>query len=163
MVSSNFFNVDLKQQVRWNTPRRRRTPVLLALLYALAYSVTQTLNSLLIFRDAKKYQLMITPQVCYLERMLNDRFDFTLRRIVIDDADWHLPNFIYQEGENHPVYMSQEVENAPVYMFTEGEAGAIHDDFVVLVPISIIFSDPEMKSLLDQYKLAGTKYTIQRI
>lgn len=106
---------------------------------------------------------MITPQVCYLERLLNDRYDSELRRIKIDDGIFHLPIYIYQEDEIKPVYLFTEDENKPVYLYTDGEAGEVLDDFVVLVPVDIIFDMNEMKSLLNIYKLAGTKYTIQLV
>src|SRR5205085_605358 len=74
------------------------------------------------YRDAKNYQLIISPQVCYLERMLNDRFDSSLRRIKIDDAVWHLPWFLYQEDELKPQALFLESENKPKALYTEGES-----------------------------------------
>ena len=106
---------------------------------------------------------MITPQVCYLQRMLNDAYDFTLRRIVIDDAIWHLPWFLYTENELKPEYFFKESENNPAYLYTDGESGQALNDFVVLVPGSINFSEPEMRGNIDSYKLFGTTYTVQRV
>jgi hypothetical protein len=130
---------------------------------ALVFPLIYVLNMFSLYRSAKLYQLMISPQVCYLERMLNDKYDFTLRRIKIDDAVWHLPWFIYQEDELKPQPLYTEAENNPVWLFTDGEAGEALNDFVVLVPLAIIFAQPEMRSAIDSYKLFGTTYTIQRI
>jgi len=95
--------------------------------------------------------------------MLNDKYDLTLRRIRIDDAVWHLPWFIYQEDELKPEFLFEETESNPVWLFNDGEAGEALNDFVVLVPIDIVFAAPEMRSAIDSYKLFGTTYTIQRI
>ena len=115
----------------------------------------------LLYRNAKNYQLFITPQVCFLERLLNDGFDFTLRRIRIVDAIWYLPTYIYQEAELKPVAIYQEAEFNPVYLYTENEAGEFKDDFVVKVPAGLVFNENEMRGKLDAYKLAGTHYKIQ--
>jgi hypothetical protein len=34
-------------------------------------------------------------------------------------------------------------------------------DFIVMVPISVVFNQDEMKSIVNYYKLAGKRYTIQ--
>ena len=113
------------------------------------------------FRKAKLYQLLITPQVCYLEKMLNDRFDFTNRGIFIDDAKDKAPLYIFRRDELKPKYIYRRIENKPVYIYTRGESGTIKDDFIVFVPIQLRVNRPEMISLIKQYKLAGTKFKIQ--
>ena len=115
------------------------------------------------FRTAKKYQLLITPQVCYLEKMLNDAFDFTLRRITIVDAVWFPATNIFQELELKPLALYTEIEALPLILYTEGEAGDFQDDFVVEVPISLVFNQDQMKATINNYKLAGTKYKIQTV
>jgi len=133
------------------------------LLKAILFGLINVLNSFLIYRNAKIYQLTITGQKCYLERMLNDAYDFELRRIRIDDAVWHLPWFLYQEAELKPEYFFTEAENNPVWLYTDGESGEALNDFVVLAPSDIVFAVAEMRGAIDSYKLFGTTYTIQRI
>lgn len=157
------YNIAFYWLATWLIPYALRKEKFLILVKALIYPLIFVHNSFLNYRKAKLYQLMITPQVCYLERLLNDRWDSTLRRIVIVDAVWFPPTFMYQEAELKPVNLYQEGENNPVIIYTEGEAGVLLDDFVVLVPLDVIFDDAEMKGLLNIYKLAGTKYSIQRI
>jgi hypothetical protein len=135
--------------------------MLLILLKAILFPLIQLHNAFLKYRDAKLYSLTITTQVCYLERMLNDRYDFTLRRIRIADAVWHLPWFLYQEAELKPEYLWQEAEGTAVVLYTEGESGAAKDDFVVLVPSILPFDPNEMRSAIDNYRLFGTQYKIQ--
>ena len=93
--------------------------------------------------------------------MLNDSFDYTLRRIRIIDAIWYLPTYLYQEAELKPVNIYQESENHPVYLYQETEAGDFKDDFVVKIPAGLVFNQNEMRGKLDSYKLTGTHYKIQ--
>lgn len=145
------------------TPKPLRKGTVLAFLNAYVTPLVFTYQSFLKFRKAKLYQLMITPQVCYLERLLRDRFDFTLRRIEIEDAIWHSPWYLYQEAELKPEYLFIESENQPVFLYTDNEAGSIKDDFVVLVPQDIVFDDNEMRSIINSYRLAGKRYKIERV
>jgi hypothetical protein len=163
MPSSNSYNLDFTRLVTWLTPKAFRKPKLAILLQAIVFPFVWLHANFLKYREAKIYQITITPQVCYLERMLNDRFDSSLRRISIGDAVWHLPLFIYQEAELKPQALFLESENHPRYVFTEGEAGSALNDFIVLVPSAVSFSDAEMRAMLDSYKLFGTSYTIQII
>ena len=160
-MAYNVYDINFSRFVRWWTAYFLRKPLLLTLLGVLVYPVAQLHQVFLRFRTAKLYQLKITPQVCYLEMMLNDSFDNTARGIYIEDAIWHLPTYIYQEAELKPVYLAIESEAAPVYVYTESEAGEFRDDFVVKVPATVLFNIEEMKGKIDSYKLAGTHYKIQ--
>ncbi len=163
MQSYKVYNISFPVLAAWLTPRAFRKTRLGILVKCCVFPLTFLHNSFLKYRKAKIYQLLITPQVCYLERMLNDKYDYTLRRIRIDDAVWHLPVFIFQEDELKPVYLHIESENKPVYLYNDGEAGIALNDFVVLVPVDINFLESEMRGAIDSYKLFGTKYTIQKI
>lgn len=163
MQSSNPFDLDFYKLASWITPRAFRKLNLGLMVKVCIFPLIHVYNSFLKYREAKIYQLTITPQVCYLERVLNDRFDFTLRRIKIDDAEWHLPLFIYQEAELKPLAIFTDTEAKPKYLYSEGEAGLALNDFVVLVPLALSFNEPEMKGIIDTYKLFGTTYSIQKI
>lgn len=161
MRSYNIYTINWNNLAVWLLPRSFRKTRLIILLKALLYPLTVLYDSFKLFRKAKIYQLTITPQVCYLERLLNDRYDSGQRRIYIDDAVWHLPWFVYKEAENKTEWLYMEVENNPITVYTEGEAGVALNDFVVFVPKSIAFDNAQMRSLIDAFKLFGTKYTIQ--
>jgi|ERR1035437_1411005 hypothetical protein len=155
------YDINFNKLAVWLMSKPLRKEKYLIMVKSFLHPFISLLTMFFTYRKAKLYQLYITPQVCYLEKMLNDKYDSSLKRIDIDDAVWHLPLFIYQEAEVKPVANYQEAENNPVTLFTEGECG--ENDFIVLVPMAISFPEPEMRSLLDQYKLFGTNYSIQRI
>lgn len=159
----NFYDISIKALTRWNVPRSKRLPKRMARLYAMVSAASEVFQQLLRYRKAKQYQLMITPQVCYLERLLNDRYDFTERRIHIVDGVDKPPTYFFRRDELKPVYFFKRSENKPIYLYTRGESGALTDDFVVLVPAAIAFEEAEMRSLVTAYKLAGTIFKIQRV
>lgn len=152
---SNFFNIDYNTLVRWLLPVPLRKRLILAWLQALVWPVVLLYQAHRRYREANLYRLSISPQVCYLEKLLNDRYDRTDRRIYIDDAIDRPPLYLFQDAENKPVYLGSR----PLYR--ENEFGLNLDDFVVYVPVIVIFEFNEMRSLIDLYKLAGTRYSIQ--
>lgn len=114
-----------------------------------------------LFRKNKLYELSITSQVCRLEALLNDRYDFTNRGIFIDEGLERPPLYLYQDAETHPVHLYQDSEISPVLLYTDGEGGLYSDDFIVMVPVSVSFNQIEMRALINRYKLPGMRYSIQ--
>jgi len=155
-----MISIDFRRLILWLLPVNLRTTVHDAWLRAL-YAPLRSIYSLFIARrDANLYWLFITPQVCYLEKMLNDRYDSAERRIYITDSTPVTPVYIYLEEEQKPVYIYTEEEQKPVYIYTEAEINAGRADFIVNVPASVSYNDREMQALLDRYKLAGKRYEI---
>jgi len=164
-MNEKFFNINFPLLIRWFLPRRLRMLRMIAWLTVLCRPVVRLYSDFKRFRKDVIYQLTITPQVCYLERMLNDRFDFTLKRIYIDDAIWMQPLYIYQDDELKDEFLYQESEDKPIFLWTDSEAGEDRDDFVVFVPKALmgLVNVGEMTSLLKKYKLAGTHFKIEFI
>lgn len=159
---SEFYNIQFNDLVAERIPPRLRQPRLLAFVSALSGEVNREYQLFRLNRQSNLYKLVITPQVCYLEKLLNDRYDFTQRRIYIKDGNDKPPTYVYRDDELKPLPLYQDLENLPVYLYTDGESGDMSDDFVVWVPVSIDFEEAEMSSLVKAYKLAGTKFKIQR-
>lgn len=128
-----------------------------AWLSALLYPVVWLHSRLLAFVRDKDYELWITPQVCYLNRLLNDRFDPLQRRIFIADPIEKQPSYLYQVPEKKPLFLGGE----PIY--TDGEAGLAKNDFVIYLPVGLVYDVAEMQALINLYKLAAMRYTIQTI
>ena len=163
-MNPNLYNIDYPELTKAATPAYIRKPRLQAFLQVLISGVVVLYQDLLRLRTQKLYELMITPQVCYLERLLNDRFDYTLRRIQIVDGSDKPPYYIYQNPELKPKYIRNHAEGASLqYIYTSGESSNVQDDFIVLVPTALVFGEEEMRSLVKAYKLAGTKFKIQRV
>ena len=160
---NKIYDIDFSRLVQMLVPPVVRRLVTVSWLLALIRPVVTIYQGFIRYRKQKLYELTITPQVCYLERLLNDKYDFILRRIRIDDTLDKHPIYLFQEDELKPVFIYQQSENKPVYLFTDGEAGDLLDDFVIFVPSSIKFSDNEMLQLVKSYRLAAMKPKIQRV
>lgn len=155
-----IYRITYSYLVRWWTPKYLRQDFWLTFVGVLIQPVATLWRGFMSFRRDKNYQLTITPQKCYLEQLLRNRWDSTLRRIYIDDGIDKPPFYLYQTAENKPVFINPVT---PVkWLYTTAENFDLVDDFVVYVPMDVVFDESEMRSLLNAYKLAGTKFTIQR-
>jgi hypothetical protein len=156
----NIYDIDYTKAVQWLIPNWLRQSIMVSWLSALVRPLVWLYQAFLRYREAKLYQLMITPQVCYLERLLNDRFDYTDRRIYIDDVITYDPLYLYLAAENKPIWLYTSGE--PVtWLYTDSETVGVSDDFIVFVPAGLVFNENEFKALLNSYKLAGKRYKIQ--
>jgi hypothetical protein len=93
--------------------------------------------------------------------MLNDRYDYVLRRIYIADTEEFPPLYLYRRDEDKPVWLYRRSEALPVYLFTRAEGALYADDFIVMVPKDISFNQQEMRSLVFRKRLPGMKFKIQ--
>jgi hypothetical protein len=159
---SRIYEIDFPKLVRLLMPPQLRKMRHVAWLLALCSPVNFVYQQFRRNRDANLYRLKITPQVVYLERLLNDRYDISQRRIRIIDGLIYEPVYLYQEIEQKPVYLWQESEKRPLYLYTEEEVGSNPVNFYVLVPGNLAFDENEMSALINNYKLAGKTYKIQR-
>jgi hypothetical protein len=156
-----IFQIDFKKLAEILLPYRLRKQAVLAFLYAMVLPV-KTLHMLFSGnRSNNLYRLLITPQVCYLEKFLNDRYDYALRRIRVRDAQYAGLLYMYMEAEGNPVFMFTEAEGKPVYLFTEAETLAQEDNFEVVLPAGMDYGENQMRGEIDSYKLAGMKYQIK--
>lgn len=100
-------------------------------------------------------------QVCYLEAFLNDRFDFTDRRIYIEDAENQETLYIYTRAELNPVWLYTRAEDIPQPVYTRGESnGDYLNDFVIWIPYGVVFDEAELRAMVAT-KLAGKRYKIE--
>lgn len=145
----------------WLLPEQLRLPKLKAWLNIAISPVIYLYQLFLQYRKNKLYEISITPQICRMQCLLNDRYDLILRRIYIDDAKEFPPVYLYRDAETKPVYLYRDAEDLPVYLFTDSEGAIIGDDFIVFVPVSIVFDVLEMRSLVKKFKLPGMRFKIQ--
>lgn len=159
-VNGNIFNVDYSRLARWLMPKPLRQVKLMAFVTALISGVKNTYISFSGYRDNTNYWLGITPQVCFMEKALNDRYDRTERRIIVEDAEERLGFPVFLKEENKPVVFYSKTEDVPVVMYTKNETAQFSSDFVVKVPVFIDFDVTEMTAFVQQIKLAGRTFKI---
>ncbi|MGQ0739149.1 MAG: hypothetical protein ACT4OJ_08840 [Bacteroidota bacterium] len=160
-MAYNSYDINFYRLGEWLTPRWLRKETFLIILKACLYPLVLIHNAFIRYRDAKIYEINMNYQVCYLEAFLNDRFDFTQRRIYIEDADTEEGTFLYMRAEDNPVYLFLRSEDDPAYLFLRGETGGdLSYDFIVWVPVGLVFDQDEMRAMIAT-KLCGKRYTIQ--
>jgi len=109
-----------------------------------------------------------TGQVCVLEKMLNDRYDYSQRRIYIAaspfDQDYCL---LWKEAQNHPMMIWKESSTDPDaeahLLERNGMLGTVSPDFDVVFPALYVMSESEkaeIKQFLNSNKLASKKYRL---
>lgn len=162
MTNNNTYTMDWAKLIRDNTPARLQLPKVLAWAAVYINPIITVYQWLLQYRKAKAYQLLITPQVCYLEKILNDRFDFTSRGIYIADGQYKPSTYLYRRAELKPLYLYRRTETKPHILYTRGESEAYSNDFIVFVPLTLVFDVYEMIGVVKYANnLPGTKFKIQ--
>lgn len=157
------YNIDWKSVVKLMVKFRLNKPKRMGGIWALVYPLHMAYNGFYNFLLDKVYELSKTPQVVYLESVLNDRWDAGLRRIRVIDASSLQPMLLYRvlEGKTPP-YIYRESEGEPAeYIYREQELNALTPDFKILVPVFVEFDQDEMIALVNRYKLSGKFFVIE--
>lgn len=165
MNSNATYNIDIKKLVLQLLPQIYRQPKHVAWLQALVQPLITLYALFNAFRNSTLYQLSITPQVCYLEKMLNDKYDVALRRIYIDEPPEIEGVPLYQEVEVKPqvLFTEAEVVDDEFVLYQESESEIFSVDFIVVVPLALepTIDLNELTAILDAYKLTTKTYKVQ--
>lgn len=156
----NYFRIDFLRFAFLLLPSALRKPLIKAFINAFCEPVILMYQLFADRREANIYRLNITPQVCFLEKALNDRFDPSWRDIHITDGQYMRQLYIYRTDENFPFYAYHRNSERPKYIYLRDEVQQSNGDFIVYVPSRVQFDIYEMRALLDLYKLATKTYTI---
>lgn len=136
-------------------PLKLRQSLLMNFLYVLLTGVRKASSVFSTYRENTDYRLTHNGQVCYLRDVLNDRFDWSERRITIEDV---------AEGEGAILYRRElsRFLMTPVIINKRAFTGSDAVDFAVVVPVALrgAFVEEQMRALIDTYKLASKRYTI---
>lgn len=155
-----MYNVDFKRLAVLVTPHYMRVSRILLMLMACTWPLRQLYNAFIAFVDSVIYRLSHNSQVCYLEKVMNDHFDITQRRIYITDFTGVQRLYFWPEAD------LRDVDFSITQFFWEDAAYADSGiDFIVNIPMDVATTDPliaYMKSLLNEYKLPGKNYLIIR-
>jgi hypothetical protein len=162
-MNVRIYDINFKKLVTWMVPQVLRKPKWMALLNALASPVVYIYNLFLINRRNNLYRLLITPQVCYVEMALNDKYDNGDRRIKIIRPKSYDPLYLFQRIEKEAVYLYRKntaTAGQRQWLFQKKEASAFQYDFIVQVPATVAFDMNEMTAVIDSYALPDKFYKI---
>ncbi len=106
-------------------------------------------------RDDRAYYLNHYGQVCYLRKVLNDRFDTLERRIIIGNGNEFDRTYLYTRIEKRPIYLGQQT------LYSRRDYGDTGVDFIVHVPEQIIKDNPyAITALVNEYKQDVKRFKI---
>lgn len=154
------YRYNLTTLVRRLTPVRWRTQFNLSWFETLLSGLNYSMDRFGDYKADALRRLSYNGQTLYLEKMLNDIYDPSLRRIVIkheesNDVYWYnedegqAPNYLHNEGETGATQQ---------YLYNEGENfGALAPgiDFRILAPASLSTKEIQMRADVKKYSLAG--------
>lgn len=156
---NNKYNINFKRLALLMLPTFLRKRLVAGLAYALISPLSYIHLLFMDFRKSSNYRLNHNSQVCYLRAVLNDMFDPSDRRIVIVDLPSEVQgSFIYLREMNYPVMVP--IRPGAIILNRRGFGGTGGYDFVVEAPSSTSGERERMKSLINTYKLASKRYTI---
>lgn len=156
----NIYNVDFDKLVTMLLPTFKRKSKIIKFLKSLTKPIIELQQIFTRFRLDTLYKINHNGQVVYLQKVLNDRFDKTARRIYITDGLFNDPTYVFPYQDDKDVYLNIQ------YIFNGLELAFKDVDFVVVLPSDINLSveeDIRMKSLINYYKLASKTYKITQI
>lgn len=144
-------------------PLKLRKMLLMGFCYCLLTGVRRAASVFEQFRADTDFCLHHNGQVCYLRAALNDRFDWERRRITIDDTgDYRESVIIYRRDDPvHSVSVPTRSNGALIInrrsMTVDGAL-----DFTVSVPddVRLTYGEAQIRALIDQFKLASKRYTL---
>lgn len=154
------YNINYSKKAIWNIWPLLRKPNMMNWLIGLIWPVYDTQNNFLSFRDDIKYRMNIGPFACDIQRMLNDRYDITERRIRVEQSVQYRPIPFFLADENKPQRLFTSAEGNQMVLYTQSETTAYVVDFVVKVPVLVPFDNDEMASLVTIYKLESKSFKI---
>ncbi|MBD5351751.1 MAG: hypothetical protein HDR86_02840 [Bacteroides sp.] len=161
------FNVNIKRLALLVLPTWLRRPLVGALIYAGVTPLGRLAQELRKYRNTTHYRLRHNGQVCKLRGVLNDEFDPALRRITVEDRDSATmieAAIIYRREVARWVMVPCRGFGAAI-IHREGFSGTSGYDFWVNVPDELRTAGIEtrMRAIINTYKLASKRYTINYI
>lgn len=162
------FLLDIPKLIRELLPIALRQLRQFDWLRSLLKGVEYVLNKLNQLREKSLYEISITAQVIMIERVLNDRFDPSLRRIYITDSLDGIDYVnLYLEAEQQAapaLYLDTEIPpGAALPLYTDTEYAA-NMQFIVWVPAvatNIVAQEVRVAATVNNYKFGGTQYSIE--
>jgi hypothetical protein len=153
-----MYLVDWNKLVKLLLPTFLRKPVLMAFLQACVKPIATIHSEFLRAKKEWDYRIMHNGQVFSIEKVLNDKFDDSLRRIYISDSIFQDDVYIGNLNNRDQIYLSNDggtthIGAAPHYVQ--------QSDFIVHVPaLLLILKEIEIINTINMYKIAGKTYIL---
>ena len=170
-MNENVYIVDHERFVNLNLPTFLRTAITGSWLNALVKPLKELYNTFIDFKADSVYKVSHDASVVLMQKVLNDYFDNTLRRIRINNVQQvDLLRFYPFVSNKKFAFYDDGSDNMNGFKpFLESDPNAA--DFVVNIPIALQPGTQDeldnfllkVRAQLDYYKLYAKKYRIEWI
>lgn len=157
-----YYNTNYSYLATLLLPVRLRAVLTTALIRAMVQPLDRINDSFVKYRDS-----LITSsssQVCYLQAMLNDEFDYLERRIKIRTTAIDLMSLITHDIKtDRRILVPSADSNNRTLLNARYQIGSSLADFEIVFPKGYTLSKPEqikLKLIVNRHKLASKKYQI---
>lgn len=160
------YNVNFKRLALLLLPTFLRRPLVASMLFVFTSHLRAIYVGLTRFRESTTYRLCHNGQVCHLRAVLNDEFDPAARRIEIaDNPHSNTGVVVYQREVGLPITIYNREGQRPLIVNRRGYGGVSSYDFVVMIPefLRSGIDIAHLRALVDKYKLASKRFTINYI
>ena len=142
--------------VRVLTPQRHRKPVFVAWLKVFVSYLEKILHELYQLWQDTRTEAAMTPQIIYIEHLLNTRYGRDPWDILIDDGYYTGPWIFKIDEPSVPAFYMDQNNS-----FVWSDADSTTVDFVVRVPEALEMEVPVIAATVSKYKLPGKYFVIQ--
>ncbi len=153
-----WYNLNFNILARLLLPSFLRKQALINYCNIVLLPISNIYDVWLSFRYNNIYKLAHNGQVCFLRKVLNDKFDPQLRRIRIGNGNSYERYYIYTTAENRPNFLGVS------YIHNHSDYSDTGVDFIVYAPHTISAMQTqekyELKALIDFYKEGVKRYKI---
>jgi len=158
---NNIYNVNWFRLVNMLVLPAVKKPLVLAFINSAIAPIRSNYDSFLGFKADAEYRLKHNGQVCYLQKVLNDKFDHALRRIVVQNILPKQPLWVYYPEDNKPVFVYNEV-NRPLFVYNP-EDYYNEFDFEVLIPTALNPLVNQISIQVNYYKIYSKNFQIKEL
>lgn len=157
-----YYNINYSLLVLLLTPTLLRNDLIRLLLLALIKPLNELQNDFVRFDES--LQTKNNAQICYMQAMINDMFDFYDRRIKVRNNEFDFSSLLTWKITTTKRTMVGTRESGNEYLRNaKGQIGANVPDFEIVFPAGFTLSQDEQRNLrllINRNKLATKKYII---
>lgn len=155
-----WYNVDIYKLGAYLLPPFLRKKRMYAFLCVFLYPFYWLCKMFKDYRKTSLQKLNVNGQVAYIEKMLNDEFEFENREIYITDSDALKPN-VADMYRDPSVTMTIYPESSEEKLYLEsGDESIKSEDYIVNVPSFLADKLEVIKTIVEYNKPAGRTYKI---
>jgi len=157
-----YYNINYSLLVLLLTPTLLRNDLIWIFLFSLVRPLDDAQKDFI--RYDESLQSKINAQICYLQTLINDEFDFYERRIKIRNYEFDFDSLLtWKITTTKRTVVGTRGSGNEYLRNAKGQIGANVPDFEIVFPVGFTLSQDEQRNLrllVNRNKLATKKYII---